>query len=109
MLRITIKNGESYTITTEGFIIRDDMPNMTPSGDWLFLGIMPVKAWKLENAISVYRLLTDKELLANLLYKNGNPKYTIVDNDHGTVRVWGNTTYRGISSIEVLNNPTNEA
>jgi len=35
-----------------------------------------------------------------LLYKNGSPRYTCVDIDHGTTGVHGNSKYHGIKSIE---------
>ncbi len=37
-----------------------------------------------------------------LLYKNGNPRYTIVDIDHGTTRVHGNSKVHGIKRIDII-------
>lgn len=37
-----------------------------------------------------------------LRYKNGHPRYTIVDVDHGTTRVHGNTKVHGIKIIETV-------
>jgi len=37
--------------------------------------------------------------IKNFSFKNGKPKYTGVDKDHGTVRVWGNTKYHGIDKV----------
>ena len=34
-----------------------------------------------------------------LLYKNGHPRYTVVDLDHGTTRIWSNTVHHGIKAI----------
>lgn len=35
-------------------------------------------------------------------FKNGNPKYTLTDLDHGTNRVHGNTKYHGIWSAKAI-------
>lgn len=36
-------------------------------------------------------------------FKNGKPKYTLIDADHGTVRIHGNTKYHGISYAGIVN------
>lgn len=35
----------------------------------------------------------------DLLYRNGKPRYTLVDLDHGTRRTHGNTEHHGIQSV----------
>lgn len=38
----------------------------------------------------------------DLLYKNGKPRYTLCDLDHGTHRIHGNTEHHGIRSVHVV-------
>lgn len=89
------KNGESYGVTETGQIKRNDM-DFTPSDSWKVFGITHVQ----RNEFHSFERLTP-ELIAGLtlLYKNGNPQYTVRDIDHGTHRTWGNTKYHGIKSI----------
>ncbi len=96
---LTKPNGDIYHITNNAEIIRTDIPGFKPSGQWLLKGIEHVK----RNEFIPFSSIT-KEKLENitLLYKNGNPQWTVRDSDHGTTRTWGNTTSHGINSIKVM-------
>lgn len=98
-LRITTPYGDSYFIHENGQIERGD-GQCNPSMSWTLLGITLSSGHG--GFIPVAKLT--KELVAKTTwqYKNGNPIYTGVDNDHGTQRTWGNTEHHGIKSIEVL-------
>lgn len=48
--------------------------------------------------ISILSKMTRYELL----YKNGHPRYTVVDIDHGTRRIHGNTRVHGIKRVDVI-------
>jgi hypothetical protein len=87
--------GNRYRIHTGGMIERTDMP-FTPSDSWRLLGIRHVTR---RESYSLNEITP--ELVGSLpwTYKNGNPQYTVVDLDHGTRRVWGNTKHHGIRRI----------
>lgn len=90
---ITTPAGKTYTINANGDI---SYPGMEPSGNWKMLGIVPVRG-----SLVISRIAITAAWLAShpLVRRNGNPRYTVVDLDHGVRRVWGNTKYHGIRSI----------
>lgn len=98
LFKIYTPYGNTYTVNELGQISRTDMA-FTPSDNWKIQGIESVKS----NAYIPFSKIT-KENIAHLqlLYKNGNPKFTVRDLDHGTTRVWGNTKVHGIKSIQFL-------
>lgn len=93
-LHISTPYGNRYTIDSQGRFSRDDLHS--PFSDtWILKGIAHVRN-------TTFRIPLDElfkpgciESL-NLLYKNGHPQYTVIDIDHGTTRLWGNTKYHGI-------------
>ena len=93
MLVITTKYGNQYFIDQKGQITYPGYN--TPSGKWLLLGLDHVK----KNYFIPFTDLWNKNFPEPLLYKNGNPQWTIRDLDHGSIRVWGNTKYHGIKLI----------
>ena len=71
------------------------------SGEWELLGIVRIGR-RPDSMISPEEALN----IEDWKYKNGNPKYTVVDLDHGTRRTWGgmyNGRPRGISSFARVN------
>jgi hypothetical protein len=104
MLTITTPYGNRYRIHDNGDIetlvsLRGTGPvNNPPSGKWKMLGIKPCNG----GGFIPLERITKAWLAKNpLLYKNGNPRYTVVDLDHGTRREWGNTKHHGIKSITI--------
>ena len=97
MLTIRTPYGEVYKIHDNGDIQRQNVEH-TVSGKWKLIGIRKVVGGPITPLASI-----TKEWLATheLLYKNGNPRYTGVDLDHGTHREWGNTKHHGIKSITI--------
>jgi hypothetical protein len=92
---IQTKHGEIYRIHENGRIERTDM-KLTPSDSWRLLGIKHVT----RNEYIQFEQITPALVQnLNLTYKNGNPQYTVVDYDHGTRRMWGNTPHHGITNI----------
>jgi hypothetical protein len=68
-----------------------------------------IKTWQIVGGTSTHPFaglrVIPMEVLAEmsskeLLYNNGNPRYTCVDIDHGTTRVHGNTKVHGIKRID---------
>lgn len=91
-LIITTKSGKTYKVNSDQQIIRTDI-NHRPSGQWFFVGILPQRAWTLSKTITYHAL---KSSVPPLLYKNGRPRYSIVDIDHGTTRMWS----EGITNLQ---------
>lgn len=98
LLELTKPTGDRYLIHAEGMIQRMDMP-FTPTKQWRLIGITLVTG----GPMIAYKNITPEWLAkAELLYKNGKPRYTVVDFDHGSQRVWGNTEHHGIKSLRFL-------
>lgn len=95
MLVITTPFRDTYKVNDKGQIIRTDMA-FIPSDGWKFTGIRHVKK---RLFIPFSELNNDLISTLDILYKNGNPQFTICDIDHGTERVWGNPKWHGIKSI----------
>jgi hypothetical protein len=97
MLRILTPLAEHYLIDKDFNIIRTDIKGFKASGQWKLLGLALVTG----NSITIpaAKIKAWLKLKKPLLYKNGHPRYTIVDLDHGTLRIWGNTVYHGIQKI----------
>lgn len=93
ILHIRTPAGRVYDVSTKGELAVTGVPY---SGDWLFLGLKHVRY---NRVIHVDEITEDFIDNVQLRYKNGNPKYTVLDRDHGTVRMWGNTKYNGVSSL----------
>lgn len=87
--------GDGYTVDADGNITRHDRPGIEPSGQWRFLGLQHVK----RREFIPFADLPARLAGLDLRYKNGKPQYTVRDFDHGSVRTWGNTQYRGVSRI----------
>lgn len=101
MLELTTPYGNRYRIDGKtGNIRRMDQPDFVPSGQWRMIGLVPVNASRCTTALAD---ITPEWLASHpLCYKNGNPRYTVMDFDHGTTRIWGNTKYHGVKSLRVL-------
>lgn len=98
------KYGDTYYIHTDGAIERADGA-CKPSGQWLFTALVDANTGRtvatLAGLENWYRTNTNPDRDA-MLYKNGNPRYTVRDLDHGTARVWGNTKWHGIADLRPL-------
>jgi hypothetical protein len=97
MLHILTPNGKHYKVDKDYNIIRTDIKGFKASGQWKLLGIASVRSMRMVVLAGEIRSWLKRK--PSLLYKNGHPQYTIVDYDHGTNRVWGNTVYNGIQKI----------
>lgn len=90
--------GDRYLIHDNGDIERTDIPGFVPSGQWKLLAIVSNMANRSE-VIPFNYLSRFLSLKPDLLFKNGKPRYTVRDLDHGTMREWGNTKYHGVASM----------
>lgn len=94
------KYGDAYFIHADGAIERCDK-QCEPSGKWRFTALVD-KSGKtvatLDGLLEWYRANEQGDKDA-MFYKNGNPRFTVQDIDHGTVRFWGNTACHGIADL----------
>lgn len=93
MIKIITPYRNCYYVNEKGFLSNNQD---SFSGDWVFKGIKSVKS---NLFISFSELTKDRLKSLTLLYKNSHPKFTIVDIDHGTTRIHGNTIYHGVGEI----------
>lgn len=101
-------NNETYpVIKKDGKYLIARQHSKDFSEDWELVGILPIGA-------TLSRVIKPEDAIANITdwkFKNGNPKYTIVDKDHGTKRIWGgasNGVRRGINSFAKADDHTFE-
>jgi len=92
--------GDHYDVTASGNIIRLDQPDFEPSGQWKLVGLRHVK--RTTEFIRFERIAEWLKTKPELTFKNGKPQYTVVDYDHGSRRVWGNTQYHGVRGIYAI-------
>ena len=91
MLNFRTAYGKHYKVDANACIIRCDM-KIAPSGNWIFEGLKHVRF----SEFIPFAALT-KEFVEHFdtCWKNCRPRYTVVDIDHGTRRIWGD----GVSRI----------
>jgi hypothetical protein len=87
-IKIRTYNGKYFIIHPDTSIERCDM-QFTPSQTWTAKGIASThpfcRHW--EPHFATLRAIADGK--EEPTYKNGKPRYSLVDNDHGTTRIWG--------------------
>ena len=89
-------HGANYIIHENGDIQRTDIQGFKPSGNWKLRGLTHVKR---ACFVPFPQCFDNRALPFPLKWKNGNPAWTVVDMDHGTRRVLGNTRYHGVSGF----------
>lgn len=89
ILNIKTPRFDYYQVNEEGYLYKD---GTEPSGGWKFLGISHVKRNWFIPFSELFDFLDSKP---DILYKNGNPQWTVRDLDHGSTREWGS----GIAAI----------
>lgn len=94
---ITKPTGDKYETDAKGNFIRSPNGLHRRQGDWVMLGLDHVKRCEFVPFIQIPERLPTLDLL----YKNGNPQWTVRDLDHGSTRVWGNTSYHGVKNITI--------
>jgi hypothetical protein len=100
--RITTPYGDIYECTEAGNVTRSGDNTWPETHDsWRFIGVSSTHPFSFGRIImSLADLASHSQSF--LRYKNGSPKFTLVDLDHGTRRVHGNTKYHGIASISII-------
>ena len=100
-LVITTPYGKTYKVDEQGRITRGDMKDMKPSNEWLFIGLVRTNAVSQRVDIRFQDITPEMLKELSLTYKNGNPRYTAMDWDHGTYSSWGNTKAHGIKNMYI--------
>lgn len=103
VLQVHRMNGDIYYIHADGAIERGDQPGRVYSGAWHLRGLVRTgPGWAFGTGLipfpELWRRLQDGQTL-EWLYKNGAPRYTGADLDHGSARVWGNVKYGGVRAV----------
>ena len=97
LTRITTPYGTYYDIDKKGNVVRHSNGlNKIKSSEkekatWRIIGMTSTHPFA---SLNVQQLKEN-----DLLYKNGHPRFTIVDIDHGTTRVHSNSKVHGIKRI----------
>lgn len=95
--------GSWYRVNEKGAVIEASNglkkdPQKGNGNQWDILGGTSTHPFA---SVHVVPLATLAEMSSKeLLYKNGNPRFTIVDIDHGNTRVHGNSKVHGIKRID---------
>lgn len=102
-LYILCDDGSQYHIDDQGNILRLDLKGFTASGHWKMLGLHHDRRNEAICLSKLRRIVGGSTVMPEswpypLRYKNGKGQWRIVDNDHGTKRVWG----RRVTDISVI-------
>lgn len=94
--------GTKYVIDSDGcFLEYNNNKWAHPHGTWKCTGCAKLLPFGNFRFIPLVEFLEMIESGENFKYKNGKPKYTLTDLDHGTKRIHGNTIYHGISRAHI--------
>jgi len=94
-----------YVFDEHGCILRyDDSKFTCPHNSWRIVGICEILPFNNLHFIPLAKVLIDMKngIKYNWKFKNGKPRYTVQDIDHGTLRTWGNWNVHGISYIKEI-------
>jgi len=94
--------GRHYAFDERGRFLRCNV-RIRPSPAWKCAGCAEVRPF---GRLRFIRLDEFMEMISRghkFTYKNGKPRYTLTDIDHGTFRVHGNISCHGISGAWVSN------
>jgi hypothetical protein len=90
--------GTQYIIDEDGcFLEYNNNKWNHPHDSWKCTGIAEILPF---NNLRFHSLAHFIDMIQNkkdFTFKNGKPRYTLTDKDHGTFRVHGNTAYHGIA------------
>ena len=97
--RINTPYGTHYEIDEDGCFLRSGVHKWEhPHETWKCTGcaeLLPFGNVRRHSLTGFIRMIESGH---KFTFKNGNPRYTLTDLDHGTHRLHGNTKYHGIHS-----------
>ncbi len=97
--RIITPYGNTYTIDQDGcFVQYNEHVWKHPHNTWKCRGVYEIIAFGQWRFLPLQQFINMIESGHRFTFKNGKPRYTIADLDHGTARGWGNTEHHGIKS-----------
>jgi hypothetical protein len=104
--KVITRYRDVYELSESGAVIKYNGNGLDKSNasetdlnSWIITGLRELKPFgNLGNLIS----LQDASKLDTFRFKNGNPKYTMQDLDHGTVRIHGNCRVHGVVSLREI-------
>lgn len=101
-LHITTPYGRHYVVDSERNFIKSENGTFSPDGTWKMLGVERIGPFNTLRFIpfNVFWGMVE-EGRVEWKFKNGKPRYTVRDLDHGTMRVWGNWNCHGVRSAWV--------
>ena len=94
--------GNRYELDVEGHVLRYSNglnrynATMEELGTWKVAGLRQIGPF---NRLGHLIPLAQAVKITDWSFKNGKPRYTAQDLDHGTTRVWGNWNLHGIRSL----------
>jgi hypothetical protein len=81
--------GQWFKVTEDGFIVRTDIDESEPSGQWLFLGVS-THHWHRHVTVTLEQAFSKpKSIVGGYVW----------DCDHGTTRTWGGSYYGKVPRI----------
>lgn len=100
---LTTPYGNRYYIHDDDVIERADQPG-TQSGQWRFVAVARTDgfAFGCRANVSLSDLADGREPVR--FKRSGNPRFTVIDYDHGSHRTWGNTKSHGIGRVDWCRN-----
>ena len=97
--RINTPYGTHYEIDDDGCFLKYDINEWKhPHETWKCTGCAELIAFGNFSFHSLPEFISMIESGHKFTFKNGKPRYTLTDLDHGTRRIHGNTKYHGIQS-----------
>ena len=105
-IEVTTMNGHRYIVhAPAGYIERTDMA-FTPTHQWRMVGLVETRYNRFAVPVtSLGAWINCESSPVEWLYKNGKPRYTVMDYDHGSHRTWGD----GIRSMRIIANECEDA
>lgn len=105
--RITTPYGKWYECDNRGYVIKcsngldNTEANLHELMRWQITGIRAVDNFGRLSSITRLDEAAGMDKIG-LLHKNGKPRYTIEDIDHGTTRVHGNIKAHGVKTVSTI-------
>lgn len=99
---ITTRYGDRYEIDEDGCFLRAGESTWEhPHDTWKCTGCAKILPFGHLRFFTLPAFLKMIEAGQDFTFKNGKPRFTLTDLDHGTSRIHGNTAYHGIAAAWV--------